>query len=392
MNATGRSATRFSYLSLLLLGWVSVLVPTLIVSVERRFGEADSGIGLFYLVGAVSYVTGSLGGGPIVERLGRRVAFPAAGLFVAAGLISEGLAPLWAVFVVGGSLQGLGAGALEVCANSLVMDLYPDERCGALSLLHVFYAVGAMIAPVALAWFVRLGVGWQVLTASTGLLGCVLAALMVLLQMPSGRRARQDLRTKTHRRIRLPAAVAVLCAAVALYVASEAGISGWVVRYLSTVPTHLAPVALTMFWGGLAVGRVLSARTSHRFDLVRLSLACATVGAMVLVMAVLMPVPEGAVVLFAVVGLAYGPIYPSVMALAGREHPDRAASVSGVIGTAAFAGQSVYPPVMGLVAPVLGLGIGMLGAAGLVLASGLVVASLRRLARGEAMRAGASAR
>jgi hypothetical protein len=59
----------------------------------------------------------------------------------------------------------------------------------------------------------------------------------------------------------------VLVAATALYVGSEAGVTGWVVRYFSPMTTVLAPVALTLFWAGLAVGRIVSARISHRFDL-----------------------------------------------------------------------------------------------------------------------------
>jgi fucose permease len=77
------------------------------------------------------------------------------------------------------------------------------------------------------------------------------------------------------------------------------------------------------------------------------------------------------VALFAIVGLAYGPIYPSIMTLASQHYPQRSASVSGLVGTAASAGQSVYPPIMGFLSPTLGLGVGMLGAAALVALAGI---------------------
>lgn len=372
-----RHAARLSYAGFFLLGWIAVLVPTLILLVEHEFAESDSGIGILYLISAICYVAGSLGGGPAVERAGRRVAFPGSCLLLGGGLLVQGLAPAWPVFVFGSAVQGIGAGALGVCGNSLVIDTYPDARSNALSRLHLCYALGALTSPVALSWLVQSAVPWRSLMLGTGLAGLLLGLLLAPQEMTSGRyAARRPPRpptggARTRRRPRLPRAVVVLVAATALYVASEAGVTGWVVRYLSPMTASLAPVALTLFWAGLAVGRIVSARISHRFDLTRLVLACGTAGAATLVLALTVPVHPVSVALFAIVGLAYGPIYPSIMTLASQHYPERSASVSGLVGTAASAGQSAYPPIMGFLSPTLGLGAGMLGAAALVALAGI---------------------
>ena len=59
-------------LSFLLIGWTGLLVPSLIRSVEHDFGQSDAGVGIFYFLYALAYAGGSLGGGAVTERLGRR--------------------------------------------------------------------------------------------------------------------------------------------------------------------------------------------------------------------------------------------------------------------------------------------------------------------------------
>ena len=59
-------------LTLLVIGWTGLLVPSLIRSIKLTFDVTDAGIGLFYLLYSIFYATGSFGGGPATERLGRR--------------------------------------------------------------------------------------------------------------------------------------------------------------------------------------------------------------------------------------------------------------------------------------------------------------------------------
>ena len=65
-----RAAGAIGCLTLLVIGWSGLLVPSLIRSIERDFGQTDAGIGIYYLVWAVAYACGSLGGGMVTERSG----------------------------------------------------------------------------------------------------------------------------------------------------------------------------------------------------------------------------------------------------------------------------------------------------------------------------------
>ena len=63
---------------MLLVGWTGLLVPSLIRSIEPAFEQTDAGIGVFFFLFAVASVGGSMAGGLLTERIGRRVVLPLA--------------------------------------------------------------------------------------------------------------------------------------------------------------------------------------------------------------------------------------------------------------------------------------------------------------------------
>ncbi len=122
-----------------------------------------------------------------------------------------------------------------------------------------------------------------------------------------------------------------LAVAIACYVASEVGVSNWLVRFLESATIGLATSALALFWGCLALGRIVTAALGDRFDHARFAATAALVAGIALVAAVLVPSLPASIVLFGVVGFAFGPVYPLIMAVGGDRYPTRSAAVSGFL-------------------------------------------------------------
>ena len=167
---------------LLLVGWSSLLVPSLIRSIESDFSQSDAGIGVFFFVNSVAYVAGSMLGGLLTEWFGRRVVFPLAVILIAVGLSGMATVPTWELFLAVGIPFGLGAGAIDGGSNGLVLDLYPTSRGRALNLLHLFFSLGALASPLVVGRLVEAGVAWQSVS-----LGTALAAMSAI--EPAGRAA-----------------------------------------------------------------------------------------------------------------------------------------------------------------------------------------------------------
>ena len=110
--------------SFLLIGWSGLLIPSLIRSVKDGFAQSDAGIGVFYFLYAVVYAAGSLGGGLLTEKVGRRTVLSLGAVLHGAGLIALGAAPSWPVFLLAALPAGLGVGVIDGGGNGLFLDLF----------------------------------------------------------------------------------------------------------------------------------------------------------------------------------------------------------------------------------------------------------------------------
>jgi fucose permease len=359
-------------LTLLLIGWSGLLVPSLIRSIESTFARTDADIGLVYLVYAVAYAAGSFGGGPATERVGRRVVLTAAALTHALGLLGLGLAPEWGVFVLGSVLAGFAAGALDGGSNGLVLDLYRSGRGRAMNLLHLCFSAGALLAPLAVGQLVGAGIAWPSIFVATAILAVPLAIGYAVVSLPSGRRVASpasptvrdgtdDAPARERTRPLLAGPLLLLAIAIGCYVAAEIGVSNWLVRFLAPAELQTATLALSLYWAGIALGRLVSSAIADRFDHLHYTIASAVLMAGALAFAIGVPGIPVSIAGFALAGLASGPIFPMIVAIGGERYPARSAAVGGTLTGVAVVGSTIYPPAMGFLSVTVGLTIAMGG-------------------------------
>jgi len=378
-----RAAGVLGCLCFLLIGWVGLLVPSLIRSIEQAFSQTDAGLGLYYFLNAVAYATGSLGGGIVTERLGRRTVLVLAAVVLVLGLVMLGTVPIWAVVLLAAVPAGLGAGAIDGGANGLILDLFPDTRGRALNTLHLFFSIGALSSPLIVGRLVEAGIAWQSIVLATGAAAVPIGILLAVVTLPHGRHVATVVAGRpTSGRLAFRWPLIVLEIAIACYVASEMGVASWLVRFLEEAPLATATTGLSLFWAGLALGRLISARISDRFDHLAFATLSATIAGGATIAAVLVPTIDASIVLFTVAGFASGPVFPLIVAVGGERHPGRSAAVGGFLTGAAVVGSVIYPPIMGFLSVNVGLAVAMVGAGllSIACAGALLLARERRAA------------
>jgi fucose permease len=370
-----------------LIGWRGLLVPTLIRLVAPAFGQGDAGMGLYFLATALAYGVGSMSGGRVIRVLGARRVLPAALLLMAAALAVQAATGAWAVFLAAGMLVSVGASTADVGINALVLDLFPASRGRALNLVHVSYSVGALAAPLVIAALLAARVPWPWLLLGTGV-GTLLAAAGLALtapghpvELPAPRDTAGDGSGPgaSASAARLPAFLLVMAVGAMGYVAAEAGVSDWLVRYLAALLQAQAGLALTLFWAGIAVARLAFARVGNRLDPQASAAALAAAGGALLLAALLLPVSDASPLLFGLVGLAFGPIFPLVVAATGARMPGRSATVSGTLVTAAVVGAVIVPPAIGFLSDAIGLRTAMLVTVAAAFGCAAAVGAARRV-------------
>jgi fucose permease len=270
---------------------------------------------------------------------------------------------------------GAGAGCLDGGANGLVLDVYREGRGRAMNLLHLSFSIGALAAPLTMGALVESGVPWQTVAIATGAVISPFAVAYAIVPMPSGRRSADGAGTRlpasspAHGDRRLLAGPLLLLGiAIATYVASEVGVSSWLVRFLEPAPLTTATLALSLYWAGLAVGRLVSSAIADRFDHLRFTIACTLAMGVLIAAAVLVPSLPLSMAAFAAAGVASGPVFPMIIAIGGERYPERSAAVGGSLTAMAVIGSVIYPPAMGFMSVTIGLTFAMLGNAFLAIA------------------------
>ena len=366
--------------TLLVIGWTGLLVPSLIRVIKEAFHQSDAGIGVAYLAYALAYAGGSVLGGQLMERVGRRSILAGAAVLHGVGIAGLGLAPSWSLFVAAMLPAGLGAGGLDGGANGLVLDVYREGRGRAMNLLHVSFGVGALLAPLVVGRAVEAGVTWEtiMLLSSVPLAG--LAVAYAIVPMPSGRRL-ADVTSPTARAPAghlLAGPLLLLGVAIASYVAAEIGVSNWLVRFLEPAPIATATLALSVTWAGVTLGRLLSSVIADRFDHLRFTIVCIVSMGLAIGAAVAAPMLPLSIALFGLAGVASGPVFPMIVALGGERYPERSAAVGGALVGCAVVGSTIYPPAIGFLSVTVGLPIAMAGNALLCLVGAAALVAFGR--------------
>lgn len=397
--AAARDGALVGYAAFTLLGWTSLLVPSLIRDVQATFGQSDAGMGFAYLLNSLLYVGGTLVTGMVAARLPRRALLGAGPGLIMVGLVTVSAAPAWPVFLLGFMITGLGLGIIDAGTNALFIDLYAG-RAAMLNRLHMFFAVGALLAPLAVGVVVTAGAPWQITTLATAAVAAPIALAFATRRLPATHQHEAgptgevtaavtvaavavagSVPSPALRGMRVP--LLLLSIALTCYVASEIGISSWLVRYLEEAPIAVATLALSLFWGAMGLSRLVSSFIADRAGLVAFATTWAFIfGAAILAALVVAPYLPLVIVCFTVAGFAAGPIFPSIMAIGGALYPGRASMVSSVLVSAAITGSVVYPPLMGVVSEAVGLWAGIAGAGLFAMASGALIYTASRVARG----------
>ena len=138
-------------LGMLLFGIVFLSLGSVNNMLAERFHLDDNGIGTLTALLPFGILAGSLIFGPIVDRFGYKWMLIVCALLVCAGLEGMAFAGSRGFIQFFVFLIGFGGGVLNGATNALAADVSEGERGAKLSLLGVFFGIGALGMPSTLA-------------------------------------------------------------------------------------------------------------------------------------------------------------------------------------------------------------------------------------------------
>ena len=138
-------------IGMLLFGIVMISIGSILpsISVKLNLNEAQQGIIATML--PLGILIGSIFFGPIVDRFGYKLLLMTSSLLIIAGLEGIGFASTPLMVEVSILLIAIAGGAINGATNALASDISADDKSANLSLLGVFFGIGALCMPLALS-------------------------------------------------------------------------------------------------------------------------------------------------------------------------------------------------------------------------------------------------
>lgn len=353
-----------AYLSFVSLGLPDGLNGVALPSIRCYFNLPVDAVGWLLVMFTAGYLVSSFSSGRLLSLMSIGTLLALSCIATGVSLAGYALAPAWWVMVAFGILAGLGAGSIDAGLNSFAATRFSPRM---VNWLHACYGVGAATGPAIMINVLSRNEPWQRGYMIVGGWQLMLAFCFALTRKwwpataPAASIGPASIgvaRVSNLRTLRLPV-VRLSIAVFFVYTGIEAAAGTWAYT-LFTESRAVSPVTagiwVSIFWGGLTVGRVISGLVVEFVSVHRLLRVCI---AGIAAGAGLIWIGGSSFLSFAglgLMGLASAPVFPSLIsATPARLGEVHTANAVGFQIAAAVLGQSLLPSLVGILAGHLGL-------------------------------------
>ena len=352
------------YMAFISLGLPDGLLGAAWPVMQQDLAVPEAYAGIISMIISGGTILSSLFSDKITRRLGAGPVTAVSVLLTAAALTGFALSDNFLLLCLFGIPYGLGAGSVDAALNNYVALHYSGRH---MSWLHCFWGVGAAVGPYVMSWAIGTRYGWHLGYGSIAAVQAVLTAILFL-SLPLWKKRHSDAAENEEeyeapiglrQAIRLRGVKAILLAFFG-YCALETTAGLWAASYLvdhrGVDPQSAAAFAL-LFYLGITVGRFLNGFATDRLGdtvMIRAGLSVQAVGLALILIPTVPTALSGLVIL----GLGCAPVYPCIIhstpAHFGRENSH---AIVGIQMASAYCGATFMPPLFGLVAQHIHIGL-----------------------------------
>ena len=292
--------------------------------------------------------------GPLTDRWGHLRSLTLALLTLALGIVGVSLSSWLPLTFFLAFIAGLGQGITNLSGNVMVGRLFPEKNVAAVNLVNLFFGLGAFVGPLFVSLSLHLWQnGFPALWFSAFLL---LAAVALFLFGFFNVKVDSSNLQKTgqpKKKLHVTAFLFSLGMLILLYVGSESAIGGWATSYMqqtTSLKIEIAALAASGFWLALSLGRAMGTLIGTRLSarhVLMICLAIASLGTFLFVAGYGQTVMSMAAIFL--IGLGFGAIYPTGMAMLTSAHPDNPGQAGSLITAMASIGGVIIPWLQGVV-------------------------------------------
>lgn len=315
---TSRVLMLITFLAFISIGFPDAVLGVAWPSMRETFDRSLPDLGFIVFSSGVGYFLSGIVAGQAIERLGVGRLLAISTTFVAVGLFGYALMPTFWPLLLAAFLIGLGSGAVDAGLN-----VYAAEHFSVtvMNWLHAFFGIGAMIGPFIMAGVFAAGGTWRV---GYLIVASIIAAMAVVFVVTLDRWADGDARTSEAAASRVPVSTVMRMPAVWLQIGVffvmcgiEASAGNWTATILAgkfDASQSTASLWGGIFWGAMAVGRIVLVPLSRDMNparLIQIATWGLVAGSLLMTLDRLWLYQTGLVIF----GLAMAPLFPTLMSL-----------------------------------------------------------------------------
>lgn len=284
-----------------------------------ELGIAENFASVYSIIVGICTSAVSIIAGVLIRKFGTGKITAASVALTVIGLVGMSYAPNIAVLIVFAVILGYGAGAIDTGLNNFVSLHYKAQH---MNWLHCFWGLGVTASPIIMSFFLKEGDSWRNGYRTIALIQAVILVI-VIVSLPLWKKA--DKPTELSREDKsegLPLksilktkALVQSIASLGFYFAMENLIGTWGASYIVHIydlDASTASMWVSLYFGGIMTGRFISGFIALKCSdntLIRLGIGVSLAGIIFL----LLPIGKYAICGLLLVGVGFGPIFPSVL-------------------------------------------------------------------------------
>ncbi|MBQ3196083.1 MAG: MFS transporter [Clostridia bacterium] len=258
---------------------------------------------------------------------------------------------------------GLGAGAVDAALNNYVALHYSSRY---MSWLHCFWGVGATVGPYIMGYAISADKGWRFGYASVACIQAIIVAFLFF-SLPLWKNRRAEEKGVEEAPIGIKDALKIkgvkpILLAFFAYCGAETTAGLWASSYLvigKGVSVEIAAGFASLFYLGITAGRFIIGFFADRVgdkNMIRLGTAVMALGLAL----VLSPMDnnEFALAGLTVIGFGAAPVYPAIIHATPKNFgKENSHAIVGIQMASAYCGSVIAPPLFGIIAQKIGMGL-----------------------------------
>ena len=265
------------------------------------------------------------------------------------------------LFVFGVFFLGLTTSALQFISIAALADAYPLTGGKRIGFMTSMYALGALVAPLVVSFYLSKGMNWRTLFSLLAV-GSLVSFVGIIgagdAVREQGEKITDDINGENIRREFFLWGILLLCVIMCIYVGFENGFTFFVdTLFANVLDSGLGKFALSVFWAVMIPSRVLVGYFAKHAKGILVTAATA-----IPVITIILSLMNSSTVVFALcipLGFACGAIYPCVLNMMLPFAGKKTATATGMITTATGIGGFIFTALTGFVGDHFGMRVAM---------------------------------